>query len=69
MAKVRSKSNAHIDQAKVQLEKDAARIIHSGTLEEFKEMLRKAGIDTESARGRELINRMISLGASGRSPR
>ncbi len=69
MAKVRLKSKMHIDEEKVQLEKDAARIIHSGTLEEFKEMLRQAGIDPESARGRELIDRLISLGASGRSPR
>jgi hypothetical protein len=69
MAKVRLKSKLHIDQEKVQLEKDAARIVNSGTLEEFKEMLRRAGIDPESVRGRELIDRLISLGASGRSPR
>jgi hypothetical protein len=51
MAKVRFKSKAHIDQEQVQLQKDAAKIIHSGTLDEFKEMLHKAGIDPESARG------------------
>jgi hypothetical protein len=68
MAKVRLKSKLHIDPEKVQLEKDAARIINSGTLEEFKEMLRRTGIDPESVRGRELIDRLISLGAGGRSP-
>ncbi len=68
-AKVRSRSTKHIDQEKAQLRKDAERIIHGGTLEEFKEMLRKAGIDPESVKGKELIDRMIALGASGRSPR
>ena len=67
MAKVRSKSKAHIDKEQVQLQKDAARIIHSGTLDEFKEMLRRAGIDPESAKGKQFIDRLISLGASGRS--
>jgi hypothetical protein len=30
-------------------------------------MLRRAGINPESAKGKELIDRLISLGASGRS--
>jgi len=67
MAKVRLHSKAHIDKEKVQLQKDAAKIIHSGTLEEFKGMLRQAGIDPESAKGKEFIDRLISLGASGHS--
>jgi len=57
----------HIDKEKEQLQKDAAKIIRSGTLPEFKEMLRQAGIDPKSAKGKELIDRLISLGASGHS--
>jgi hypothetical protein len=68
VAKVRSRSKAHIDREKVQLRKDAERIIHSGTLDEFKEMLRRAGVDPDSAMGKELIDRLIALGGSGRSP-
>lgn len=68
MTKVRSRSTIHIDQGKAQLQKDAERIIHSGTLDEFKEMLRTAGIDPESARGKDLIDRLIALGGSGHSP-
>jgi hypothetical protein len=68
VTKVRSRSKTHIDQEKAQLRKDAERIIHSGTLEEFKEMLRQAGIDPESARGKDLIDRLIALGGSGHSP-
>jgi hypothetical protein len=67
MTKIRLQSKVHIDKEKIQLQKDAAKIIRSGTLLEFKEMLRQAGIDPESARGKELIDRLISLGASGHS--
>jgi hypothetical protein len=67
MAKGRSKSDMHKDKEQIQLQKDAERIIHSGTLDEFKEMLRRARIDPESAKGKELIDRLIRLGASGRS--
>jgi hypothetical protein len=67
MAKVRWKSDKHINKEKVQLQKDAGKIIHSGTLAEFKEMLLRAGIDPESAKGKELVDRLIKLGASGRS--
>jgi hypothetical protein len=65
VAKVRSRSKLHIDQGKEQLRKDAERIIHSRTLDEFKEMPRTAGINPESARGKEFIDRLISLGGSG----
>ena len=68
VTKVRSRSKSHIDWEKAQLRKDAERIIHSGTLDEFKEMLRHAGIDPESARGKDLIDRLIALGGSGHSP-
>ena len=68
MAKVRSRSKGHLDAGKLQLRNDAERIIRSGTLDEFKEMLKKAGIDPESAKGKELIDRLISLGAHGHSP-
>jgi hypothetical protein len=61
-------SKLHFDREKLQLRKDAERIIHSGTIDEFKEMLRKAGIDPESAKGKELIDRLIALGGSGHSP-
>jgi hypothetical protein len=66
--KPRSRSKAHIDQEKVRLQRDAERIIREGTLDEFKTMLRRAGIDPESAKGKELIDRLIALGASGHSP-
>jgi hypothetical protein len=62
-------SKRYIDQEKEQLRKDADRVIHSGTLDEFREILRRAGVDPESARGKLLIDRLITLGASGRSPR
>jgi 3'-phosphoadenosine 5'-phosphosulfate sulfotransferase (PAPS reductase)/FAD synthetase len=68
MTKARRQSKIHIDKERVQLQKDAERIIHSGTLVEFKEMLRHAGIDPESAKGKGFIDRLIRLGASGRSP-
>jgi hypothetical protein len=68
VTKVRSRSKTHIDWEKAQLRKDAERIIHSGTLDEFKEMLRHAGIDPESARGKDFIDRLIALGGSGHSP-
>jgi len=67
VTKVRSRSKLHIDPEKAQLQKDAERIIHSGTLDEFKEMLSFAGIDPESARGKEFIDRLIALGGSGHS--
>jgi hypothetical protein len=67
VAKVRLHSKGHIDKEHLQLQKDAAKIIHSGTLDEFKEMLRRAGIDPESAKGKEFVDRLIRLGASGRS--
>jgi hypothetical protein len=67
MSKVRLRSKVHIDKEQVQLQKDAAKIIHSGTLDEFKEMLRRAGIAPESVKGKEFIDRLIKLGASGRS--
>lgn len=69
LTKKRTTTKLHIDREKVQLQKDAERIIHEGTLDEFKAMLRKAGIDPESAKGKELVDRLIKLGASGRSPR
>jgi hypothetical protein len=68
MTKSRSQSKMHIDKERDQLQKDAERIIHSGTLDEFKEMLRRAGIDPESAKGKGFVDRLIRLGASGRSP-
>jgi hypothetical protein len=64
-----SGSKRYIDQEREQLRKDADRVIHSGTLDEFREILRRAGVDPESARGKLLIDRLITLGASGRSPR
>jgi hypothetical protein len=67
MTKSRLRSKIHIDKEQVQLQKDAAKIIHSGTLDEFKEMLRRAGINPESAKGKEFVDRLIRLGASGRS--
>jgi hypothetical protein len=67
VAKVRSRSKTHIDWEKARLEKDAERIIRSGTLDEFKEILCHAGIDPESAKGREFIDRLIALGGSGHS--
>jgi len=57
MSKVRLRSKVHIDKEQVQLQKDAAKIIHSGTLDEFKEMLRRAGIAPESVKGKEFIDR------------
>ena len=68
MTKARRQSKVHIDKDKYQLQKDAERIIHSGTLDEFKEMLCRAGIDPESAKGKGFVDRLIRLGASGRSP-
>jgi hypothetical protein len=68
VTKARRQSKMHIDKEKYQIQKDAERIIHSGTLDEFKEMLRSAGIDPESAKGKGFIDRLIRLGASGRSP-
>jgi hypothetical protein len=68
MTKARRQSKIHIDKERDQLQKDAERIIHSGTLDEFKEMLRSAGIDPESVKGKALVDRLIRLGASGRSP-
>ena len=68
MAKRRPRSVVHIDQEKVQLRKDAERIIHSGTMDEYKEILRRLRIDPESAKGKEFIDRLIALGASGRPP-
>ena len=68
MTKAHRQSKMHIDKEREQLHKDAERIIHSGTLDEFKEMLRRAGIDPESAKGKGLVDRLIRLGASGRSP-
>jgi hypothetical protein len=52
-----------------QLRNDASNVIHSGTLDEFKEILSRAGVDPESAKGKELINRLIALGGSGHSLR
>jgi hypothetical protein len=57
----------HIDEEKVQLERDAARVIRSGTLDEFREILRKAGADPDSPKGRALVDRFIALGADGHS--
>ncbi len=68
MARAPRKSDKHIDKERAQLKKDAERIIHSGALAEFKEMLLRAGIDPESAKGKELVDRLIKLGASGHSP-
>jgi hypothetical protein len=69
MAKVRFKSNLHKDSKRIQLQKDGEEIVYSGTLDQFKRVLHLAGIDPESIRGKELIDRWISLGAGGRSPR
>ena len=68
MTKRHIRTKLHIDQEQVQLKRDAERIIRSGTLEEFKEMLRLAGKNPESPEGKELIDRLIALGASGRFP-
>ncbi len=69
MTKRRIRTQLHIDQEQVQLRRDAERIIRDGTLEEFKEMLRRAGKTPESPEGKQLIDRLIALGGSGRSPR
>jgi hypothetical protein len=69
MAKVRLKSNLYKNHEQIQLQKDAADIIEDGTLDQFKRVLYLAGINPESAKGKELIDRWISLGSDGRSAR
>ena len=66
MTKKRFRGKAHVDQEKAQLKKDAETVIRYGTVEEFKEILRKAGKDPDSPEGRKLIDRLIALGAGGR---
>lgn len=68
MARTRYKGKGHLDEAQVKLERDMAKIIHSGTLEDFKNALHRAGIDPDSPRGKALVDRLIALGASGQPP-
>ena len=68
MARNPHRGKGHIDKEQVRLQRDMAKIIHSGTLEEFKSALRAAGIDPDSPRGKALVDRLIALGPSGRSP-
>jgi hypothetical protein len=58
-----------MDREKIELQKDAELISHDGTLDEFKAMLRKASMAPDSPKGKDSIDRLIRLGASGRSPR
>lgn len=60
--------NPKKDHAQIQVQRDALNVIHEGTIDQYREMLKKAGRDPESAEGKELINRLIALRGS-ESPR
>ena len=51
----------NIDQLLVQLKRDTMQIIQTGTLEQLEEKLELLGIGRNSPKGRELIQRFISL--------
>jgi len=51
----------NIDRERVQLMRDTMQIIQTGTLEQLEEMLEMLGMGRGTAKGRELLQRFISL--------
>ena len=64
-AATRRKRN--VDEERVQLMRDTMQIIQTGTLEQLEEKLELLGMGRDTAKGREMVQRFISLrGGSGR---
>ena len=51
----------NVDHERVQLMRDTMQIIQAGSLEQLEETLEKLGMGRETAKGRELVQRFISL--------
>jgi hypothetical protein len=51
----------NVDQERVQLMRDTMQIIQTGTLKQLEETLERLGMGRETAKGREMVQRFISL--------
>lgn len=51
----------NVDRERAQLMRDTMQIIQTGTLEQLEETLERLGMGRETAKGREMVQRFISL--------
>ena len=56
----------NIDQERVQLMRDTMQIIQTGTLEQLEETLELLGMGRDTPKGREILQRFISLRGGSR---
>ncbi len=56
----------NVDKERLQLQRDTMQIIQSGTLEQLEEKLELLGMGRDTVKGRELIQRFISLRGGSR---